>query len=76
MGYERAKDHGRGEFNAPEALTIDDQDCALDVVDPTSKIHAQNTQVKLATDPWSQHLQDKITKELITYRNPHQYRYN
>ena len=32
------------------------QDNALDAVDPTFKIHVQNTQINLARDPWTHHL--------------------
>ena len=38
------------------------QDCALDVVDPTSKTHAQNTQINLVPDPRAHHLQHNNTK--------------
>ena len=74
-GYKRAKGYGRAEFDAQEASTINevkskkDPGPCLDVVDPTSKMHAQNTQINLITDPRSHHLQDKTTKELITHKN-------
>ena len=42
------------------------KDHALDVVDRTSKMHAQNTQINLTTDPRACFLQDKSTKEVIT----------
>ena len=37
------------------------QNHALDTVDPTSKIHAQNTQINLTTNFRTHHLQDKTT---------------
>ena len=49
---------------------------ALDAVDPTSKIHAQNTQINIITHPRANHLQDKATKELITCKKFHNNRNN
>ena len=45
------------------------KDHALYAVDPTSKMHAQNKQINLTTDPKAHRLQDKTTKELIRHKN-------
>ena len=45
--HRRAKGYGRAEFDVPEASTINElnpkriEDCALDAVDPSSKIYAK-----------------------------------
>ena len=42
------------------------QDCASNAVDTTFKIHAQNIQIKLATNLSKHHWQDKSMKTVIT----------
>ena len=55
-----------------KAYTKKIQDHALDFVDPTSKMHSQNTQIYITTDPRVHHLQDY--KETNNPQNPHDYR--